>query len=513
MRNQAEVINLAFICDNNYALCTGVAIASLKYNRNINRQYRIYIIADGISAQNHKLFGELHDKNFDIQIIRSESVANYSSYGKMKYAMHVSTTALYKFNLPDVLSDLDKVLYMDGDTIIRDSLEELYDIDISGRYAAVCKDIGAETFPSPFRNRLGIDHTDYFNSGVMLLNLKKLREDNIPKKLIDYKKNGINHFMDQDALNVVFRENVVYFSFLYNMAISCWRSKDCDYLASYYGLSGYTIDQFFRDAKVIHCSAPEKPWLYSNVIASEEWLTYFIRSPYCRTELRRKLYVGTRALLSNGCTMEQISSLTSYTPNVTPRISVVVPVYNSEKYLRECVESLLCQTFGDVEFIFVDDGSTDNSLEILQHYAKMDSRVLIYQQVNQRAGIARNNGMSHACGEYITFLDSDDLMLPDALEAFYNRAKKTNADIVISSAYHFANDINTREVAGWCLRKEYLPQNEIFSIKTHAKKLFQVSAGAPWGKFYKTSLIKNTDYISRMCIEERICTSYTGHLQ
>lgn len=492
MSCQREIINLAFICDDNYALCTGVAIASLKRNRNVDRQYGVYIVADRISEQNRHLFQELEDENFGVEIICAEKIADYSNFKKMKYAGHVSSTALYKFNLPDILPSLDKVLYMDGDIIIRDSLEELFDMDVSEHYVAACKDIGAETWPSHYNERLGINHSAYFNSGVMLLNLKKLREENIPNRLIEYKKNGINHYMDQDAFNVVFEEKVRYISFLYNMAISCWRDRDNTVLCSHYDLGDCANEKIYRDAKVIHFSAPEKPWLYSNAIGAEEWLINFINSPFRRIELHRTLFTK-KQLLTNGCTMEQISLTQTNATEITPLISVVIPVYNASKFLRECVESLLCQTFSDAEFIFIDDGSSDDSVMILQHYAKLDPRVRVFQQQNQRAGIARNNGMSRARGEFITFLDSDDMMLPDALEIFYNRAVETGTDIVISSAYHFANDVNKRQEAGWCLRKEHLPEEEIFSVDTHAKKLFQVTAGAPWGKFYKTSLIQENN--------------------
>lgn len=488
MSHLLEPIKLAFICDDNYAICTGVAITSLKRNRNINRQYKIYVLADSVNQEKCQLFEELSDENFEIQLIHVERIVNYSAFGKMKFAMHVSTSALYKFNLPEILSSDDKVLYMDGDIIIRDSLEALYDIDISEYYAAVCKDIGAEDYPSNFKSRLNINHSGYFNSGVMLLNLKLLRENGIPARLIDYKKNGINHFMDQDAFNVIFEEKVIYFSFLYNMAISCWRDRSSERLAAYYDMPGYTVERLYREAKVIHCSAPEKPWLYFNAIAADEWLIYFVNSPFRKLELRRSQFQKS-ILLRNGCTFEQIAYCTANKPNVMPVVSVIIPVYNAEEYLPECIESLLCQTFGDAEFIFVDDGSTDRSWEILQHYARLDLRVQIYRQKNQRAGIARNNGISHAKGEFITFLDSDDIMLPNALELFYHRACETKADIVISSAYHFSNDVNKRSVAGWCLRKEYLPKEEVFSVATHAKYLFQVTAGAPWGKFYKANFI------------------------
>lgn len=92
------------------------------------------------------------------------------------------------------------------------------------------------------------------------------------------------------------------------------------------------------------------------------------------------------------------------------KVSVVMPVYNVENYIEECLDSLINQTLKEIEIICVDDGSTDGTLKLLYKYEEADSRVKIIQQQNQYAGVARNNGMKHAVGEYIIFLDSDDFL-------------------------------------------------------------------------------------------------------
>ena len=91
-----------------------------------------------------------------------------------------------------------------------------------------------------------------------------------------------------------------------------------------------------------------------------------------------------------------------------PKISVIVPVYNVEQYLRICLDSILAQTFQDFEIICINDGSTDNSLKILEEYKQLDDRLVILTQTQSGAAIARNNGIKQAKGEYIQFLDSDD---------------------------------------------------------------------------------------------------------
>lgn len=113
-----------------------------------------------------------------------------------------------------------------------------------------------------------------------------------------------------------------------------------------------------------------------------------------------------------------------------PKVSVIIPVYNTEKYLSKCLESLISQTLQDLEIICVNDGSTDNSLELLKSYAQQDKRIKIINfKENQGVSRARNAGIQAAIGEYIGFADSDDTVDLDFYEKLYNKAKDTNADI------------------------------------------------------------------------------------
>ena len=114
----------------------------------------------------------------------------------------------------------------------------------------------------------------------------------------------------------------------------------------------------------------------------------------------------------------------------TPFVSVIVPIYNTEKYLRECVDSIRNQTLRNIEIILVDDGSPDNSPEICDEYEKMDSRIKVIHKSNQGLGFARNSGMEIASGEFIAFVDSDDFVANNMFELMYMTAKKYNADEV-----------------------------------------------------------------------------------
>ena len=124
-----------------------------------------------------------------------------------------------------------------------------------------------------------------------------------------------------------------------------------------------------------------------------------------------------------------------------PKISIIIPVYNVEKYLRECLNSVVNQTMRDIEIICVNDGSTDGSLDILKEYAKKDDRIIVINQTNGFVESARNNGLKIAKGEYIQFVDSDDYLELNACETAYKYALLYNADVVVFGYKNFPEQV------------------------------------------------------------------------
>jgi len=122
---------------------------------------------------------------------------------------------------------------------------------------------------------------------------------------------------------------------------------------------------------------------------------------------------------------------------INPKVSVIIPVYNVEEYLEECLDSVINQTLNEIEIICVNDGSTDNSLKILERYSHKDNRIKIITQKNCGLGCARNSGIKEAKGEYILFLDSDDYILKDTCEQLYENAYSNNSDAVIFKISRF----------------------------------------------------------------------------
>ena len=132
-----------------------------------------------------------------------------------------------------------------------------------------------------------------------------------------------------------------------------------------------------------------------------------------------------------------------------PKISVIIPVYNTEKYLHQCLDSVVNQTLKELEIICVDDGSTDSSLEILKEYAQKDNRFTILTQKNLHAGVARNAGLTVAKGEYVHFLDSDDYLYSNVYKKLYNCLVDNNLDLIKFKAKIFDNATYENQSHNW----------------------------------------------------------------
>ena len=175
-----------------------------------------------------------------------------------------------------------------------------------------------------------------------------------------------------------------------------------------------------------------------------------------------------------------------------PKVSVIIPVYNVEKYLRECLDSVINQTLRDIEIICINDGSTDNSLEILKKYAQKDNRIVLINKENEGAGEARNKGLEKAQGDFVIFFDSDDYMATDCLEKLINKAQKVNADITICRSYRFDDGKDNFTIMNWAIKDKFLPQ-ATFCPKEIPSKVFQFCVGWPWDKLYKREFVVNNN--------------------
>lgn len=173
-----------------------------------------------------------------------------------------------------------------------------------------------------------------------------------------------------------------------------------------------------------------------------------------------------------------------------PKLSIIIPVYNVEKYLPKCLGSILEEPFKDLEVICVNDGSTDGSLDVLQKIKKNDDRVVIIDKKNEGSGIARNIGLSTAQGEYVYFIDSDDWLEDDVLAKIIAKADELQTDILVFGGLSYYNG----KGQNGAYSKNKLPKKyfgKVVSAKDIKKDIFKFPSTA-WTKLYRRSfLIKN----------------------
>ena len=181
------------------------------------------------------------------------------------------------------------------------------------------------------------------------------------------------------------------------------------------------------------------------------------------------------------------------------KISVIIPIYKVEKYLRQCLDSVVNQTYRDLEIILVDDGSPDNCGAICDEYAQNDDRIIVIHKANGGLSAARNDGMARATGDWISFVDSDDWCELDLYEKAVANAEATDPDIVMYSFYKGSARIAGVETGIHTFDKDFVTEDKeiIFDLQRAAfsRKYMPYSKaqpwtnGFPWDKLYKASLI------------------------
>ena len=257
-------INIAMIADESYLLPTVVALRTLIEKVNADVMYHIHLIMDMDCQNELKKYYDLKcPDNVNITFVLPSFEDDISAFSHT----YVSKAALSKFCLAEIFPQFDKMLYVDGDVMFHTDLTQLYDINIENYYAAVVKDM-----PSYIWGNIGeLGLVDYFNSGMMLLNLKKMREDLVKDKLFYYKRNEIRSlYMDQDAFNVVFANQVKFISPIYNFISACFECGTKEDVLDFYHIS----DDDLEHIEIEHMAGTIKPWKDASSDKLSEWFPY-----------------------------------------------------------------------------------------------------------------------------------------------------------------------------------------------------------------------------------------------
>ena len=282
--DETSPIELCFICDDGYVMPTVVAIQSLKENGTGGRRCRVHIVAADLSEESEAVLRGMSDGDVSVTVVRASAQELASLHVPQEGGMCVATpAALLKFSLGELLPDLDKVLYLDGDILVRKNLAPIFDLDLGEKVLAAAPDTGVISFPRPIHAEV----KRYFNSGVMLLNLKKMRAEDYAARLVAAKRGDSERaLMDQDVFNRVCdgkalplppRANCLLVNLARAFGHGLFAMADFNrrFGTDYRGLAA-----FGEDALLVHFSSKDKPWFSPDVPFAGEWMRVFERTPF-----------------------------------------------------------------------------------------------------------------------------------------------------------------------------------------------------------------------------------------
>ena len=390
-----------------------------------------------------------------------------------------SIATFYRFFIQHLLpQDLEKVLYLDADIIVNFDFTEFWQIELGNKpfgavpefYQISDKEASIRRLKKyiPICGEGVVNPEDYFNAGVMMMNLKVLREEE--ETILAGMKFISEHpqftFLDQDILNYCFSTSYLKLPTKFNRFV----------------LRAKNENEWNIQEKLYHYATSRTCFVMdSRDPYNQLFMKYFIKTPWVDDD--------TKVALSGGIPFRK-----KYP------ISVIIPLYNMEEYVGECLDSLLLQTFQAFEVIVVDDCSTDNSVAIVESYKeKFNGRLrLTHTEKNSGTGgyVPRNIGLRIAQGDYIYILDADDMILTIALESFYSAAILYDADVVYTSTCYrlYAPDDISLYQDG--VKKSFPNVNTEFTINDPKKNLNQLlferdegNLRNAWSKFLRRDFL------------------------
>lgn len=247
-------VDVVLITDANYMDFTRVAINSAKQTKCPNSLYNFYVMTLDVYDSDVTALKAMENDKVKVTVLPQKEIDLFYIRGT-----HVSKTSLLKYYIAQALPDLDKVLYLDSDVLVLHDLNELYQTNIEGKYLAAVKD-PSWFFENTHVLELNLEKRGfYFNAGVMLMNLKKIREDNLLAKLEDYTNNNFRTYMDQDAFNVVVGDDVAVLPFKDNTMNFFFEHVDLPTMTKYYGENWQSLEDVFAPATVLHFASSKKP--------------------------------------------------------------------------------------------------------------------------------------------------------------------------------------------------------------------------------------------------------------
>ena len=271
--NMGKTVHLVYMADSKYLPYMMTSLYSAIKNKNRTTKYHVHVIAKDFSNKDKTTLQKLTAKNIDINIYDAEDKNLDTSHLGRFGSFNIS---LQKLFIADYLKEIDKVLYLDSDTLVQSDLSKVYDTPVENVYVAAVKDGLMYQFPEHIDELSLRDKNFYFNSGVMLLNLNKIRNDKIINRALIYFNTHQDVFGDQDILNVVFKGKVTPLSYRYNCNSVFFEEKDAKFLSAFWNEPVPETPKAVYDNTVILHFAGHKPWTpyFTQAYLKTLWQTY-----------------------------------------------------------------------------------------------------------------------------------------------------------------------------------------------------------------------------------------------
>ena len=355
-----------------------------------------------------------------------------------------------------------KAIFLTSDTVCKGDLTAFFrnsvdDYAIAGARSSKVL-AGTEVCDGQLKNFGLKDTVHYIDSGVMLVNLNRLKQFDLVNTLVQ--RFCATQFSIEELLNAVCYDQIRTMPLRQNMAVSYYEDVAGVTVPKEYLTKNYPIKDMQRamqTALIIQYDSA-KPWQDAACFRAGDWFFHEEKSAF-----DSDLIVG--------------------------KVSVIIPVYNAEKYIGQALASLLKQTYAKFEVICVNDGSTDGTADILEKFAKKDRRIKIIAQENRGAAAARNCGIALADGQYTAILDADDVYLPEMLQTLVKKAEETSAEIVLCKSVGFNTEDDSEIPMAWSLLTDKIPRNP-FTYKDMGPYLYNFTKGWAWDKLFSTKLLR-----------------------
>lgn len=418
-------IPVVFSVDDNYAPYLSVCLQSLILHSSKKYNYDIWILDGGLGKDRQTRILKLINNTPNISI-RFFDITSFSELGNYTFSIsnHASIANYYRLFIPIIFENYTKLLYLDCDLLICRDVSQLYNTNLDGSMLGAIKDACTYFNPEywvPYCTRtLHLkDAHHYVNSGVLICDVAQMKAKRFTEKCLAKLKEFRPVCWDQCLINAAFENDIKrldsHWNFQWHWGLTEFTKKDLVY--------GKYHQEYFdiqNKAYIFHYTSHKKPWNRWNTPAAKQWWEYARQSDFIKEILDK-----------NDLSSYPINRIQKIEKNKKEKvkISIIVPVFNVEKYLAKCLDSLINQTLQDIEIICVNDGSTDGSLEILEKYAQKDKRIIVLEQPNKGQGTARNLGLRFANGQYIQFLDSDDYYDLNCCEILFQIMEKSKANV------------------------------------------------------------------------------------